>query len=371
MERLEPGAPARRNCFDALRLFAALAVLGGHATRHLHATFLWHHGGDSWWFIDGVPAFFILSGLMVYRSAERCREDGQPWRQFYKNRALRIVPAIYVYLAVHVLVLAVAGVLQPREVPTIQFGAYVLSHLVLAPVYHPAIFNEITNSEVNGSLWTIPVEVSFYVVVPLIVLAAARFGFRQALAGTMALASIGLALYLAVGGNASQQLLGKLIAVTFMPFLWFFGLGILWTRLWPRVSQAGAVAWVCLAAYVALSAFRSTLHGSPFELVTAVAALPLSYVLVWVGYRGPAVLSRITTRLGDLSFGTYIWHLPIIKLLVLAGAVGWAVPGTLLVLLVVALAMAVAALSWWFVERPALRLKTYSLRREAAGLIVP
>jgi len=360
----------RRNCFDALRLLAALAVVVGHATENLHTSFLWEQGHGDLWFRDGVTAFFIMSGLMIYRSAERCRADGEPWWQFYRNRALRIMPAIYVYALALLVILPLAGALTWSEASSPQFVVFMGSHFALAPVYHPAIFDDFGVGIVNGSLWTIPVEVSFYVIVPLIVLTAARFGFTRALVGVMAFSALGTGLYLAWGGNAADFMAAKLLMVTFAPYLWFFGLGIIWSRLWPHVSHAGWVAGAAFGLYVVGCAIRTPLDGPAYELVTTIAALPLSYFLVWFGYNGPAVLSRVTDRIGDLSFSTYIWHYLVINLAIEAGARSWGVPGTVTILGVIVVSLGIAALSWWLVEKPALGLKHYSLRAEQAPLTV-
>ena len=64
------------NAFDFLRLLAALTVVINHSVLHLGSTFLWHSQNDHFWFYEGVPMFFILSGLLVYRSCERSFSNG-------------------------------------------------------------------------------------------------------------------------------------------------------------------------------------------------------------------------------------------------------------------------------------------------------
>src|SRR6516165_2965852 len=85
------------NCFDFLRLFAAVSVLVSHSAEHLKISFLWFRSRDQTWFYDGVPLFFILSGYLVFRSFEKCHERRLPVWHFFLNRYLRIAPAIYAY----------------------------------------------------------------------------------------------------------------------------------------------------------------------------------------------------------------------------------------------------------------------------------
>lgn len=360
---------ARRNCFDALRLFAALAVVVQHSVTHLGAPLPWYSLVGRAWFYDGVTAFFILSGLMVFRSAERCADEGRPWREFYRNRALRIIPAVYAYVIVAVVALLAVGALAVRELMTPQGAVFLTSHALLAPVYHPPMLADFGVGVLNGSLWTIPVEVSFYLIVPLLVLAAKRTGpwVMLAVLATVSAAAIGA--FALIGGAAAEGTAAKLYSVTFLPWLWFFVIGIAWSRLWVVAPKSGWLAAAGLATYAALAWVRAGLEPGGGVLLTALAAVPLSYSLVWLGYHGPKVLRRLPDRIGDLSFGTYIWHMPVVNLLIFYGARDWAVPGLVKVLAAVVVSLVLAAFSWWLVERPALRRKNYSLRG-AAPLVV-
>ncbi|MBO3663531.1 acyltransferase family protein [Microbacterium stercoris] len=351
---------ARRNNFDFLRLLAATTVLVHHAVIHLDTNFLWHNEGNNWWFNGGVPLFFILSGMMVYRSGEKCRENGLPWRSFYANRALRIMPAIYVYIVVITIFFVATGAVAPAEVATPTYGAYVASNLLLAPVYTPPALSDYGVGVINGSLPTIPMEVSFYVIVPLLVMLIARLRWTVALALVFVVAAAGIVLYASVGGTEAQPMVWKVYGVTFLPYLWYFALGMFWTRAWPKVIQSG---WIALAAIVLYFVIDKIPVGADGSVITrAVAAIPLSYAAMWFGYKGPRFFSTITSRLGDLSFGTYIWHMIVVNALVFYGARNWPIDGTLLVLVVFVISIAIAFLSWRFVERPALSRKPYSSR---------
>ena len=351
----------RQNTFDFIRLVAALAVVVEHSVFHLDASFLWHNEHNSLWFNGGVATFFILSGMMVYRSGERAHAEGRPWLDFYRNRALRIVPAIYSYFALLVLLLVVSGFLAPRQLLTGQFAAFAGSNLLLAPVYSPAMLDGFGVGVVNGSLWTIPVEVSFYVVVPLIVLFAARKGWLWATGTVLALAAIAVLLYGAAGATASESVAWKVFGVTFAPYLWWFGIGIAWSFLWPRVKQSGWIATGAIVLYFALA--KLPLDTGAAFVANAAAAIPLSYAAIWFGYKGPKILGRLTARIGDLSFSVYIWHMIVVNFLVSWGARDWAIDGTLLVLGVMLMTSIIALASWHLVEKPALNRKKYTSAR--------
>lgn len=356
-----PRTARRQNCFDALRLAAAGCVLVQHASTHLGAGFLWYRHGGALWFFDGVVAFFILSGGMVYASAERCRREGRPAREYLRNRFLRIVPALYLYFAVMSAALVALGIVSLGALGGTPFLAWAASNLALVPVYHPALFHGFGVGVVNGSLWTIPVEVSFYLLLPLLVWLAHRAGFRAMVAVAFTAGLAGTVLHAALGGPATEVLGGKLLGVTFWPWLAFFVIGIAIGRAWPRLPQHGALAGGAALLYAAGTALRLRADAD-WSMVAAVAtALPLAYLLFWVGHHGPAVLRRSTERLGDLSFGVYIWHMPVINLLLWSGLAG-RLRDTALVTVVIVVTGLLAYASWHLVEKPALRLKRYTSR---------
>lgn len=351
----------RADCFDALRLLAALAVVVEHSVVHLDASFLWFNSGNGWWFYDGVVAFFILSGLMVYRSGERCLEKGKPWREYYRNRALRIIPAIYVYGIVIVAALALVGQITTSNIASVGVLAFIASNFALIPVYHPPQFADFGVGVLNGSLWTIPVEVSFYLVVPLLVLLIRRTGFRRGMMIIGAIAIAGLLVRSAGYATDPEAMAAKLYRVTFVSWLWFFAIGMFWSRMWKRVPHHGGWAALGFLLYMAFAGLRYTSQAEEYRVIlTGLAAIPLSYSLVWFGNYGPRFLGLVTNRIGDLSFGTYIWHMVIVNFLIYFGARDWPLPGTAKVCLVAAASLVLAALSWHFVERPALGLKKYS-----------
>ncbi|WIV45302.1 acyltransferase family protein [Glutamicibacter nicotianae] len=352
---------SRENAFDFLRLAAALMVVIHHAVVHLDAPFLWHSKETGPWFHGGVSLFFILSGFLIVRSAEKCHAEGRRWWDFYRNRALRIVPALYAYFMTAIILLLALGVLEPNAVFSMDFGIFVGSNLIFAPVYSPTALDEFGIGVLNGSLWTIPVEVSFYIIVPLIVLLASRFGWKVALTVSTLIAVVGIALYAATGGAEAGSILWKMYGITFIPFLWFFVIGIVWSKIWPLVRQSGWIAVACLLAYFTIINLPHESRAGLNAILTGLAALPLSYSAIWFGYNAPKAFYLLTKRIGDLSFGTYIWHMIVVNVLIFAGARNWEIPGTLLILGVVASSMLIASVSWHFVEHPALRLKGYSI----------
>jgi peptidoglycan/LPS O-acetylase OafA/YrhL len=350
------------NNFDAVRLFAAISVVIQHAALHLHAGFLWYTPDNGLWFFDGVALFFVLSGAMVYASADKCARQGRPTRDYLRNRLLRVVPAIYAYLAVMVLVLFGLGVVAVTTAADPHLWAWVASTAVLVPVYHPPTFAHFGVGVVNGSLWTIPAEVSFYLSVPVLVWLSRRAGFWPTILSALATGLAGAAVYGMLGGSIAAQMTGKLLGITFVPWLGYFMIGVVVARLWRHLPHSGYLTVVAVAAYLGCRWLRGEVPAGASPVIAVAGALPLAYLAFWVGYRGPAMLRRITGRIGDLSFGVYIWHMPVINLLIWWGARRGPLHGTVLVTLVLVVSLGLAFMSWRLVEKPALRLKRYTTR---------
>lgn len=338
---------SRANCFDVLRLIAAAAVVVEHGTFYLHANFLWHSHSDSWWLNDGVAMFFVMSGLLVYKSGERSVALTGRWIEYFRNRFLRIAPAIYAYALVITIVLVSIGALSLADLASVQYAKFVLCHLLLAPFYDMPALDHFGVGVINGSLWTIPAECSFYVAVPVLYLIARRFGFNR-----MILLLVPVALVAPVVASHGG-LPGKLAHITFVQYAACFGVGVWWSKRWDRTPQHWLLPVLALAAYGALPRL---LPGVDSELHPALVAIPLGYVAVWVGYHGPAWLAGIPRQIGDWSFGTYIWHMPLANLFVWGGITGaaYSVP------LLLACSLAAGAASWWIVERRALARKRIS-----------
>lgn len=139
-----------------------------------------------------------------------------------------------------------------------------------------------------------------------------------------------------------------------MPYLWYFAIGIAWHYLIERdVHPTKFAAVGGLVGYVVATTAGHLIDGPSRQWLTLLAALPLSVVMVWVGQSGPSVLERVTQKVGDLSFGVYVWHMPVVNLLLWAGLGGSLVAGAGAIAATTALGWA----SWHGVERPALSFK--------------
>jgi peptidoglycan/LPS O-acetylase OafA/YrhL len=340
------------NNFDFLRLLAAFTVVISHSVNDMGISFLWVTKESPYWIYDGVPIFFMISGYLVYKSCENCIEQGRPITQYFINRFLRIAPAIYVYLIVSVIGLLAMGVLHGRDMISPTLWAWIASTIFLVPVYHPQELSEFGIGVLNGSLWTIPAEFGFYLVLPLIVLGMKRFkGIRMFI--ILALISIiGTSLYDVY--HPSEQIIAKLLIVSFIPYMLYFSLGIFWFKFWNKVSHHPMLFIGCIGIYFIIR--YSELLKKTEPVYTILWAIPLSYAIMWFACYGGTIFHRVTEKLGDISYGAYIWHMVVINTLMHYKIFN--------VWLVLTITFGMALLSWWLIEKRALLLKPYNSNRK-------
>lgn len=364
----------KENIFDFVRLFAAATVICGHSFTHFQIPVLgrWVDGRfepGMYWFMDGVPLFFILSGFLVFRSCEKCFQQGQPLRFFYWNRALRVVPAIYFYVVAVTGWLLLIGVISVSQLATREFAGWFARGIFLIPVGSPPMFSSFGIGVINGSLWTIPVEISFYVVVPLLVMAWQRLGPKRGSWFLFGLAMAGLLLRWVLYLNFGHGLPTKLIDLTLVPYLVWFTAGIVAGHYWERVSHHFVWFILAIAVYFGIrwAGFAYRESYSPFY--TLAFCIPLAYIVMWLGFEGWRKLGTLT-RIGDVSYGIYIWHMIVVNSFLYFG-VGAALSGMwrlVLVVGVLAVTYLIGLASWKLIEKRALSFKPYTSRAAESSI---
>lgn len=347
---------------DLVRAFAAVTVLVYHLIGHWEwedfpawGPLAWFQGG--WMAVD---VFFVISGFVIALSAFG-RMDASPTRfraAFLRSRLARIVPLHWFLLLVFVVAVEPAVRSEPG------FAATLLAHLLFL---HNLSFD--WYGQINGPSWSLGTEMQFYLLVALAAPWLRRIGTWQLLALALACAWgwrwACVALYLPGPLDrpymAQTQLPGMLDA---------FALGLLLARLVRsdrgqallarvagrtclRYMLAVAVAacwWAIVALYLAHDYWEVPAMAVFFRTGIAVAAALTLLVLCGWPLPRSAPFTRTAAYLGKISYGIYLWHLPVLLVL---GRQEMA-PGTALAIALPA-TIALAALTWHVLEEPLLR----------------
>ena len=350
-----PGFDLVRLVLAASVLFVHRSLLTGDGEARTGEAFIPHLPWGNWVFDTlPVPLFFALSGFLVAASAERL-----PLRQFLLNRLLRVLPALWVAVAVAALVLGplLTSLPLPAYVEAPAFAGYLLNAVGLVHQSLPGVF--VDNPEpgiVNGSLWTVPHEVSCYLL--LAALTAAGLMRRRGLLLAATLGLCGISIVVALCGRFGIALPHAAMldyafvtrgAARLVPV---FLTGVLAYQYRDAIPYRGEWAVAAFAAYVGLCAFGTPawIADPVFTLVTAPL---LTYAVVAAGLC-PALRVRFLAK-GDISYGIYLYGYP------LQQAIVHLLPGLKSVPIFMALsgsaAVCLACLSWIVVEKPVLRLR--------------
>lgn len=311
----------------------------------------------------GVDLFFVLSGFLVTHVilSEIDERGSLRLGRFYARRVRRLLPA-----AVVVIVLtAAAAVLTSTVVTRLPYVGDARSALLYVANWHfLAASNDYFALDVDKSpflhFWSLSIEEQFYLFFPvLLVLAvglsrrwagrwAGRWALATVLAGLLACSVVSQLHWMSAdpvhafyGTDARlYQLLAGALLATVMRTVGPFGLPGL-------VSTAGLLLLLVVASD--LISMNTTWRG----LVATVAGV-LLLLGVTSGDRTPVarLLARpVAVHLGRISYGTYLWHWPVILVL---GAV-LDVPPVVLAALAAGLATGLAALSYDVLEMPVRR----------------
>src|SRR5580698_903673 len=344
---------------DGLRAIAVLAVIA------YHVGLGWAPGG-----LLGVGVFFTLSGylitdLLLSQSQSSGRLD---LLDFWRRRARRLLPALFVMLAV---VAGWVALLQRGQLPALRgataaAAVYVSNWWLIAQ--NSSYFAKFGPPSPLGHLWSLAVEEQFYLIWPwllwlgLLATAGRSQRTRKYLlaGGSLVLAAASLAamvilyhpgydptrVYDGTDTRAFALLIGAALAFA-------------WPTRPPRRDVSATSRW-CLDGVgvvgllvIAALVWRTTEY-SPFMYRGGLVVLSLATALVLAAVAAPAgrlglVLGAAPLRwIGVRSYGIYLWHFPIIALTTPADGQDPASRAALQV----AATIAVAALSWHFIEEP-------------------
>jgi peptidoglycan/LPS O-acetylase OafA/YrhL len=359
---------SRYAALDGLRGLAAAAIVVHHA-------WLFDHGDNRTHVITafdsvvdelrlGVALFFVLSGFLVYRPFAAAALDGtrRPSLAVYtRRRVARILPAYWLVLAASFVLLAAID--HP--------GRATLGQL---PIFLAFAQNQFaaTHGHLDPPMWSLTVEVSFYALLPLVGLVASRLATRREaqLGLCAALAACGLAFC----ALASLEGWGTTVTDSLLTQIPVFACGMAVAVLAHRRTVTARTGRRLVLAALPLAIFGGWLEVAAFPsegpLRTALCDFPAAvgfalvvYALVASPIRARALGSVPMRTLGTLSYGMYLWHFPLIYGLRAAGL--W--PSELLPAMALTLGgvIALAAISWYGLERPIVRWAHRTSARDA------
>ena len=354
-----PGRPGLRYmpAVDGLRALAVAVVVA------YHLGFGWARAG-----FLGVDVFFVVSGYLITSLLLHDRhESGRiGMREFWRRRALRLLPALFVLLAVCAVAVPVIAPDQASRLHGDLLGAvgYVTNWRLI--FQHESYFQAIGRPPILQHLWSLAIEEQFYLLWPLVLagLLIWRRRRRRALS-PIVLAIVGSTVLMAVLYHpatdpsrvyyGTDTRVGTILVGAALACIWPPGrlVGDVSARARWLLQAIGTAALIGLAAIIWRSnQFDPFLYRGGFLLVAVLTALAVAVASHPAARRYQAVLGWAPlVWIGRRSYAIYLWHWPI--LMVTRPGIDVPLTGLPLQTLRVGLTLALADASYRFVEQPA------------------
>lgn len=333
----------KENGIGFMRLFFALFVIVQHGFALNNNIDPLSRLGLSSFGSFGVNGFFILSGYLITASWL----NSKSYISFSWRRILRVFPAFVVCLFFTGFIISpLMTIINNGNIDIVFFKqqlSYIYKNLLLI-IYQPDITNLTINHHehsLNGSLWTLSWEFGFYILL--------------AIAGTLGLLSkrkkilfIAIILYIISYwmSDCKCTIFFKYYTsqrVTILPFM--FGLGVLAYLFKHKIPNNTLLFIICIIGWALDLKYNHVMPIYPFFFL---------YMMLWLMVNLPI---KSFEKHGDYSYGIYIYHYPIIQLILLI--YNFNVNPWILSLIAIVPTGILAYLSWHYIEKPALSFKNY------------
>lgn len=289
--------------------------------------------------IFGVAVFFLISGFVIPFSFK-----STDWRGFLLGRALRIYPTYAVGLTISISVMLAFGVHYGKQFP------FTLDVVLIN--YFPGLRDAIWVSGIDGVIWTLDVEVKFYLVCALL----HRFvGFESTKIFLAPLVLAILAYFIspmvgvALSENRASYGHYYTVAAT-IQYICFMFIGVAFNYLYRGLIKADLFMTVVVVLFTAMSVICWRANTVPFKLIWTYGAALLTFSTCFT-FREKFNRTRVTDFLANISYPLYVVH-GVLGYGVLRFVAGHEVPAWLCVAIAMAVSIMVATAIHYAIEKP-------------------
>jgi peptidoglycan/LPS O-acetylase OafA/YrhL len=342
------------NNFDLIRLFAACQV----AFRHSYG---WLHLPKNEWIrtaldiiemFPGVPIFFFISGFLISRSFER----NSNIKQYFRNRFLRLFPGLIVCGFVSVCIVFSSGYLGTVNTTISSVVFWIIAQISFFQFYDAPFLSKYGSGNTNGVLWTIYIEIQFYISIPILYYLANKTKFKNRKFDILIIfiAFFFMLLQTFIESFRYSSLVGRTLDFTFIPFFYMFLVGVIFQRNYKFFYRFLSNKFIYLmifylAIYFILDHYFKIREGNRIEPILFII---LSCLIFSAAYSFRELSHKLLNSF-DISYGIYIYHMVIVNLFMYFGLTKQF--GYYLLCIVIILIMAI--LSFKFIERPCMKYK--------------
>lgn len=341
------------NNFDLLRLLAAIQVLVlHHLAFFTHSTYSYKTIESLIWNFPGVNVFFLISGYLIFQSIER-----NSLATFAIKRIKRIYPALVVCFILTLVLLISFNSLNSKEIFSLDFLRWIFAQLTIFQFYNPDLVRDFGFGPPNGALWTISIEIQFYILI-------AGLWYWLLKNKSKRLQNIILVVLFIISATynclfhtylLSDSLAYKLSFNFILSYLYFFITGILVyiNKDWCISKVKGRAFW-WLISFIAvcflLAHFQIRYQRYVFNSISFFMLILLTGLVFSIAYTKASISRKILVG-NDISYGIYIYQMPIINLFFhLKYNTSF-----YSLLLSIAICIVMGILSWVLIEKPMLK----------------
>jgi peptidoglycan/LPS O-acetylase OafA/YrhL len=325
-----------RNNFDILRLILSLTVVIVHLADLSQIDEL---KSFSSYFssVIAVDSFFIVSGFLIFMSFDK----SSSLIDYFLKRVRRIFPAYSSVIIISSIFLYFVSTKSFNEYFSLEFIRYVIFNLFTLNFVQPTLSGVFENNHlqaVNGALWTIKIEIMFYILVPLIgyISVKRKKIFIYLIIYIVAILYSLIMIWLF--NNTNNEIFLKL-EKQIPSQLAFFISGALIYHFYKEFKTK--IILIFTISIIVLYIHHNITNIYPlYPISLAVFIISFATQLKYLGN---------LSKFGDLSFGIYIWHFPIIQIFINYHLFNNLYFGLTIFILIL---LSIALISWHFIEKP-------------------
>jgi peptidoglycan/LPS O-acetylase OafA/YrhL len=242
-------------------------------------------------------------------------------KRYFYNRFLRIYPALWICAIFTLITLFIFKEVSFGQLFSKDIILWFFAEITMFQFYTPDILRTWGVSAPNGSLWTIPVEIEFYILIPLIFLIIKKIPLIFKFISLFILSYLINRLISPFIGLPSETIFIKLIKSSLFPHLFNFIIGSVLYYWWDNIKkyiENKALFWILsYICYIVLFEFVLKLYNPSYypNIFGLISTILLSLTVVSLAFTSRGLTKKILKG-NDISYGIYIYHMPVINIFV-------------------------------------------------------
>ncbi|WP_218395978.1 acyltransferase family protein [Alteromonas lipotrueae] len=315
----------RTNHFIWLRYLAAFSIVFSHSKQFDTAPQSYIDVvATLTWFVPGVPILFFISGFLITLSSS----NSDSLTAFFVKRVLRVYPPLWAAFSVSLVLIFTLGMVDLHGQDWLKFLLWSLGQLTVVFFYHPDFLSHVGTGVLNGSLWVIPVILQFYLGLPLLKRLDAYWvqrGKTQYIYVVLILCGLFNMVFHYFNNFYPNNVTKVIHFLTFLPWLFFFILGYVFSRDFVRFRRLTqyATPWILLHVMLFISLAWLGFRWGRND-INPILFTVLAFFIVSIAFKAPStstLFNKIEKAIAknDVSFGLFVYQMVVLNTMMFLG----------------------------------------------------